>query len=218
MLSLFLLLAFAQEPPPQEGPQVKINVLNVCTPSEDDHQEIKAALAKLPAKPVYTADFEISRGRSSLETAPQVRYVRLRRDMDAASPLATTQYSLSVDAEKMIETLVLRFKEDKDLHVVILEDQVSTGTVSPAAVLTVDTPVTRIKLERFGKAPLVMAKTHCEHVDQSAYEPLFREASRLLVQYRKSLGLRSMFRGDVAWLSQPEKPAAKAAVAEPKTK
>jgi hypothetical protein len=62
--------------------------------------------------------------------------------------------------------------------------------------LTANTPAARIKVERFGKASVVLAR--CPAVgdvpahDQSAYEPLFRTASSILERYRDALGVRRM--------------------------
>jgi hypothetical protein len=41
----------------------------------------------------------------------------------------------------------------------------------------------------------------CPDADQSAYEPLFRNAADLMARYRKAMGLRSAFRADIGWLS-----------------
>src|SRR5260370_34285882 len=62
-----LLAAFAfaqQEPkpePPAGQPQVKMNYLNVCTPSAEEQAGIKGAMAAVPGKPAFIQDFEISR-------------------------------------------------------------------------------------------------------------------------------------------------------------
>jgi hypothetical protein len=77
--------------------------------------------------------------------------------------------------------------------------------------LSVDTPVNRINLERFGKPSLVLAR--CEGADQKAYDPLFAQASEIFAVYRKSLGLRTAFRSDLTWLvsrskqDEPKKPS-----------
>ena len=60
-------LAMAQQP---SQPQVKVNVLNVCSPSAGEQQEIASALARVPKQPLFGVDFEIDRGRSSLEVGP----------------------------------------------------------------------------------------------------------------------------------------------------
>jgi hypothetical protein len=94
------------------------------------------------------------------------------------------------------------------------EDQVSSGATQPSALLDTDTPISRIKLERFGKSSLVLAR--CEGADQSVYEPIFREASEQMGAFRKSLGLRTAFRRDMAWLTSS--PAPIKAAAKPSSK
>jgi len=181
----------------EKKPEVRVNVLNVCTPSETEQQEIKAALAKIPPRVSFQPDFEISRGRTTMENAASARYLRLRRELDPKTGFSTAQYSISTDAEKTTETLVMKLANPKDLLMITLEDRVSAG--APAtSLLDVDTPVSRISLERFGKPGLVLA--HCENVDQSAYAPIFAEGSKLFASYRKSLGLRGAFRSDLTWL------------------
>src|SRR5437764_5434706 len=50
----------------EKTPPVRVNVLNVCTPSAEDQKQIAAALDRIPAKPKWGDDFEVARGRSSL--------------------------------------------------------------------------------------------------------------------------------------------------------
>ena len=64
---------------------------------------------------------------------------------------SSVQYSLSNDGINMIETLVLRVRDPKDLMQVSLKDSASSVT-SSAAMLGANTPVMRLRLERFGKA------------------------------------------------------------------
>lgn len=201
--TLFLAgIACSQQEPKQPSsgqPQVKMNYLNVCSPSAEEQAEIKNAFAKVQAKPVFSRDFEVSRGRATLKDSPDAKFVRLRRDLAAESPLLAAQYSMSTDDASTVETLVLRMRDPKDFHELALEDRVSAGAASPVSLLTVDTPVSRIRLERIGKSSIVLAR--CEGGDQSAYEPFFRQASEIMAQYRKALGLVSTFRSDVAWLA-----------------
>ncbi len=220
-LALLACAAAQQEkkPEPSPGqPQVRLNYLNVCTPSADDQAEIKAAFAKVVAKPAFSRDYEISRGRATLENEPESRFVRLRRDFAADSPLLTAQYSLSVDAQNTLETLVLRMRDPKQFHEVALEDRVSTGAVQPSSLLGIQTPISHIQLERFTKGSIVLAR--CPNADQSAYEPLFRQATDIMSQYRAALGLRSAaFRSDINWLNTEQ--AAKKphpAASKPETK
>jgi len=203
-IALASALAFAQQQPP-----VKVNVLNVCTPSADEQKEIAAALGKVPARPSFVPDFEVARGRSVLSDASQMlqaganaemsqapvtaAWVRIRREMGEPSPFSTVQYSFSADAKSMIETLFLHARDPKELVQVSIEDSASAVT-SAASMLAASTPVDRIKLERFGKPSVVLAR--CSGLeggpapDQSAYQPLFREASALMGQYRNILGAR----------------------------
>ncbi|HKV92513.1 MAG TPA: hypothetical protein VJW20_08205 [Candidatus Angelobacter sp.] len=195
-------LAQQEQPTPQSSenkPQVKVNYLNVCTPGKEEQEVINGALAAVKAKPVFSTDFEISRGRTTLKDAPDSRFVRLRRDFAADSPLMTAQYSMSTDSTNTIETLVLHPRDTKDFLELVLEDRVSAGSASPAIVLSVDTPATRVRIERLNKSSAVL--TRCPDADQSAYDPVFRQASEIMAQYRAALGLRTEFRSDIAWLN-----------------
>jgi hypothetical protein len=205
LLSLgFLPLASAQEP---AKPQVKVNVLNVCTPSPEEKQEIASALAKVPKQPLFSPDFEIARGRSTLEQSPDflqpagskasssdsatADWVRMRREFSVQALFSTVQYSFSVDPKDMVETLVLRVRDPKDLLQVSVEDSASAVT-TPAAMLATNTPASRIKLERFGKSSVVLARCFATAEgpapDQGAYEPLFQSASAIVANYRTLLG------------------------------
>jgi hypothetical protein len=183
--------------------QVKLNYLNVCTPSQEEQTQMKAALEKIQVKTVFSRDFEISRGQATLQDAPDARFVRYRRDLASDSPLLAAQYSMSSDSNSIVETLVLRLRDPKDFHEVSLEDRVTAGAMPPSSLLTVDTPVSRIRIERLGKSSIVLAR--CQDSDQSAYEPLFRQAAEIMAQYRKALDLSTAIRTDVAWLSSSQK-------------
>jgi len=208
-----------------QQPQVKVNVLNVCSPSADDQKELSAALAKVPARLTFGTDFEISRGRSTLDpnapipgmpAMPQsatstANWVRMRREFPESVPFANVQYSFSVDSQNMVETLVLRVRDPKDLMQISIEDSASAVT-SPAAMLSSNTPVSRIKLERFGKSSVVLAR--CSGTaegpapDQNAYEPIFRNASSIMSRYREGLGVKRMVPQELAHLGvgTPAKP------------
>ncbi|HEY6306684.1 MAG TPA: hypothetical protein VI488_09545 [Candidatus Angelobacter sp.] len=196
-----------QEPqqPSSPQPQVRLNYLNVCTPSAEEQAQIKSAFVKAQAKPAFSRDFEVSRGRATLKDAPDSRFVRYRRDMAPESALLAAQYSMSTDEDSTVETLVLRTRDPKEFHELSFEDRVSAGAASPLSLLAVDTPVSRIRLERLGKNSIVLAR--CEGGDQSAYEPLFRQASEIMAQYRKALELGSTLRSDIIWLAGSAKPA-----------
>ena len=228
-------LASAQQPSP---PQVKVNVLNVCTPSAEEQHEISAALAKVPRQPLFGTDFEIDRGRSSLEVGPgflqpgsgsQVssdpgvaNWVRIRREFSVQALFSTVQYSFSTDPKNMVETLVFRVRDPKDLMQVSIEDSASAVT-SPATMLSASTPASRIKLERFGKASVVLARCSASEAgpapDQSAYEPLFQSASAILSNYRGLLAARTSVPDELARIggvadsqSKPKAPSAKKTV------
>lgn len=195
----------------QQQPQVKVNVLNVCTPSADEQKEISSALSKVPKQPAFSEDFEVARGRSSLsENAgflqagqsaqlsdePSIaNWVRVRRDLGAQATFSTVQYSFSNDGKNMVETLVLHVRDPKDLVQLSIEDSASAVT-TPAAMLGTSTPASRIKLERFGKSSVVLARCSGSEggpvPDQSAYEPLFTSASAIMTNYRTLLNARRM--------------------------
>jgi len=211
-LTIVIVLAVAQLVIAQQEPQVKLNVLNVCAPSAEDQQQISSALQRIPLMASFTQDFEIDRGRSLLDQGADLLklgqlgqnaqvasdpgtsdWVRVRREFPAPGQFATVQYSFSKDSKNLVETLVFRVRDPKDLLQVAIED--STSAVATAAsMLTTDTPATRIKLERFGKPSIVLAR--CQGTeggpppDQSAYEPLFRSASAIAANYRDLLGVR----------------------------
>ena len=123
---------------------------------------------------------------------------------------------MSTDATNTIEILVLRARDPKEFLEVVNGRPGIRGAASRSACLHVDTPTSRMRIERLNKSSVVL--TRCQDVDQSAYEPVFRQASDIMAQYRKALGLRTAFRSDIAWLnparqSRPdagpkEKPAA----------
>lgn len=216
---LLTLPAISQQAPenPSTQPQVKVNMLNVCTPSAEEQKEIAAALARVPKQPLFAADFEISHGLSTLTDAPNflqpghsvqmsdeqsvARYVRIRREFAVQALFASVQYSFSNDGQNMVETLVLHVRDPKDLIQVSMEDSASAIS-SPANMVAANTPASRVRLERFGKSSIALARcTGSENgppPDQSAYEPLFRSASEVLANYRSLLGVRHTVPGELA--------------------
>jgi hypothetical protein len=201
----------AQQPTNQQTPQIKVNVLNVCTPSPQEQQEIASALAGIPKHPAFSPDFEVDRGRSVLDPSSNplmasgtaqpaaeksvADFVRMRHDISGSSQYSTVQYSFSRDAKQMVETLVFRVRDPKDLLQLSLEDSASSVTTA-TAMLTAPTPVSRIKLERFGKPSVVLARCSSmetgQPVDQSKYEPLFASATATLSSYRDLLNARTL--------------------------
>jgi hypothetical protein len=215
-LSTFLFAAcacaLAQQPPNQEKLPVHVNVVNVCSPSDADKKEIVSALERIPASPSFSQEFEIARGRSAAPDAPMASWVRVRREFPPGAPLTNAQYSVSLDSKDIIETVVLRWREPKDVMQVSIEDGVS-AVAAPATVVATDTPVRRIRVERFGKPSLGLAR--CPDVDQSAYENIFAGATRVMSRYRTALGVRQNVPPELARLglassqAKSQKPGAK---------
>ena len=193
----------------QEQPKVKVSILNVCAPSVDEQRELSSALARIPGKPAFSADYEVARGHSTLDPNTPIPgmealppgavavadWVRVRREFPGTALFSNVQYSFSVDSKNMIETLVLRVRDPKDLMEVSIEDSASAVT-SAAAMLSTSTPVSRVKLERFGKSSVALARCSGEEghpvTDQSAYEPILRAASSIMERYRDALSARKM--------------------------
>jgi hypothetical protein len=215
VIMLFPCLAAAQAQ--EKAPPVRVNVLNVCTPTPADQKEIASALAHIPARPHWGTDFEVARGRTTLSqdaaaaltgkhapasaTGPLSDWVRIRREFSGASPFLNALYSFSVDKRSMVETLVFAVRDPKDLLQVSLSETVSAVT-TPAAALSAGTPPDHIRLERFGKPSVVLARcaggADAPKVDQSAYEPLFRRATTILATYRTALGTRRIVPEELA--------------------
>src|SRR5438270_6026537 len=213
----------AQEPNPPK-PQVKVNVLNVCSPSPAEQQEISAALTRIPKRPSFSPDFEVDRGRSVLDPNANpitgvanttgtaaisseqalAEFVRIRRDFPNREAFSTVQYSFSRDKEQMVETLVFRLREAKDLLEISIESSASSVTTA-AAMLAAATPAGRIKLERFGKSSVVLARCSGSNggpaPDQSAYETLFASASSILSDYRGVLDARKLIPAELERIS-----------------
>jgi hypothetical protein len=207
-------------------PQVKVNMLNVCTPSAEEQKEIAAALARIPKQPLFSQDFEISHGVSTLTDAPNflpaavpsgqgaaasdepsvARYVRIRREFAVQALFSSVQYSFSDDGRSMVETLVLHVRDPKDLIQVSMEDSASS-LGSAASMVGANTPVNRIRLERFGKSSIALARCNGNESepgpDQSVYEPLFRGASEALNNYRRLLGAGRTIPAELAQIPGP---------------
>jgi hypothetical protein len=114
------------------------------------------------------------------------------------------QYSFSRDKEQMVETLVFRLREAKDLLEISIESSASSVTTA-TTMLTASTPAERIKLERFGKASVVLARCQGSNggpaPDQSAYQPIFSSASSILSDYRGLLDARRLIPAELARIS-----------------
>jgi hypothetical protein len=228
LISLWAMTAAAQQP---TQPQVKVNVLNVCSPSAEEKEAIVSALGRIPKQPLFSPDFEIDRGRTSLQERPgflqpgesghdssesaTATWVRIRREFSFQALFSTVQYSFSHDSKNMTETLVFRVRDPKDLMQVSIEDSASSVT-SPATMLSANTPVSRIKLERFGKSSVVLARCPATAEgavpDQSPYAPLFQNASAIVANYRSLLRAANVVPDELARVdlfSPVSKPAAR---------
>lgn len=238
VIALFAPALLAQQPAQAPAqPKVKVNMLNVCSPSADEQKEIASALARVPKQPLFGTDFEVDRGQTSLDEPAgflqpaantqiaadrdSSAWVRIRHEFSVQALFSTVQYSFSLDARNMVETLMFRVRDPKDLLQVSIEDSASSVT-SPEAMLSTNTPVARVKLERFGKSSIVLAR--CPGTegnpppDQSAYEPLFQSASSLISTYRKLLAAQLIVPDELARVTasgERRKAAAKAAAKTP---
>lgn len=229
LAALSVALCAAQQPSAsQEKPEVKVHTLNVCTPSAEEQQEIASALAHIPKRPSFSQDFEIDRGRSVLDQnasplaiantaepsgeSTVADFVRLRRDLTGNSTYSNVQYSFSRDNKQMVETLVFRVRDPKDLLQVSIEDSASSVTAA-SAMLGAATPANRIKLERFGKSSVVLARcsgtSESPAPDQSKYEPLFASASSVVSEYRGMFGAKTLVPEELTRISRTASPAAK---------
>jgi hypothetical protein len=204
--------AASQEQPPVKtsgGTPIKINYLNVCTPTDAEKQAMADALARIPRQARFSSDFEISRGRSTMPEVPVAHWVRIRREFPSGF-FSSVQYSVSVDENGIVETLVFRVRDPAELLLVTMDDSVSAVT-DVAAVLGQNTPVEHLKVERFGQSSVALRR--CAHAEQTAYEPLFRTASEIMAAYRAALKVRTTVPGDLARLGA--KPANKPKKSEP---
>jgi hypothetical protein len=194
-------------------PQVKINYINVCAPSEDERKEMAAALARIPLAAPFSADFEVSRGHTTqtpesmafakaalpgaVEQAAgaESSWVRIRRDF-ASTPFATAQYSISFDPKSVTETFVFRMREFKkdEIVQVALEDSISAAS-DPVVVAQSETPIDHVKVERFGKSSLGLRR--CSEGDQSTLEPLFKSANDIARHYRSAFRVRETVPADL---------------------
>jgi len=223
-LSCTPLLAQQPENAQSSQPQVKVNLLNVCTPSAEEQKEIASALARVPKQPLFSSDFEVTRGRSTLTDMPAMlaagqpghvagepsvaSYVRIRHEFSVQALFSSVQYSFSDDRESMIETLVFHVRDPKDLIELSLEDSASSVT-SPEAMLTASNPASRVRLERFGKSSVALVRCQATEngpaPDQTAYEPLFRSASEVLTNYRNLLGVKKTVPEELAKIAGTSK-------------
>ncbi len=230
MVAILLCLGMAAA---QQQPQVKVNMLNVCSPSPEEQQEISAALTKVPKQPLFSADFEVARGRTTMAESPSflqpgssaqvseasaATWVRIRREFSVQALFSSVQYSFSVDAKNLMETMVFRVRDPKELMQLAIEDSASAVT-TPAGMLSTSTPVSRIKLERFGKSSVVLARCQgsegASAPDQSVYEPLFRAATAVIANYRDLLGAKRTVPDELSRVAGQSSPSKSKHIAKP---
>jgi len=182
------------KPAQEKAPPMRVNILNVCAPGEAEQKEIAAALARVPRGPSFGKDYEVTRGHTTGEDGTGSDWVRIRREFPRAMPLLAVQYSYSTDPNEVRETSVFYSREAKDVMQIALEDEVPPGA-GAADILAANTPVSHIRIERYGKPSLVLAR--CPQADQSAFEPLFRTASELMEGYRARLNAKQVVPGEL---------------------
>jgi hypothetical protein len=191
LLSLLLLApaAAAQEP------QVKVNYLNACRPSDAEAREISTALHAFAFVPRFSSEFDVTRGAQQAEHG-LVRYVRVRREFSAAASLASVQYSISTDIKGTTETLILKPRDSKQIVQLMIEHSVASGT--PSSLLASTTVADHVRLERYGASAVALAR--CPDADQSAFASQFSAASDELRHYKSALQSNTSLQSDLKWL------------------
>jgi hypothetical protein len=189
-------------------PKIQVNFLNTCRPAQADMEEMGRALARVKERPTFARDFEISRGVTTL-TEAEARaagaptgsasaasaYVRIRKDFPENAGLTEAQYSLSVEGNSSSEVLALHLRDSREVLQILISDSVRGA---PAQVVMAETPPDRIRIERFGKASIVLAR--CGAVDQAGYEPLFQAAGKILERYRAAMAVKRVVPAELAHL------------------
>ena len=195
----------AQEAPAAGSPKAgspktkfQVNFLNPCHPPQADADEMARALARLKERPRFASDFEISRGVTTFSESearaagvstgggPSL-WVRIRHEFPEKAPLSDAQYTLSIEGGGAAEALVLHPRDSKEVLQVLISDAVAG---SAAQAVQGNTPPERIRVERFGKASIVLAR--CPGMDQAAYEPVFQAAGDILEKYRAAMSVKTV--------------------------
>jgi hypothetical protein len=211
VLALFAAGAMAQETKPGAAtqPKIQVNFINTCRPAQADLDEMSRALARVKERPKFSADFEIARGITTLTeaearaagvpagsgTTPST-WVRIRKDFPEKAVLTDAQYSLSLEGGMASEVLALHLRDSQEVLQILISDSV---TGSAAQAVKVDTPPERIRIERFGKGSIVLAR--CGAIDQSAYEPVFQAAGEILANYRTAMAVKRVVPAELAHLA-----------------
>jgi len=193
-----VVVAQAAPGPQSSQPRVQYNIVNVCSLSTEDRALMERTLAGIPAMPVFSPEYEVARGRAGLDVgfplgagaeqkavkpAVYARWVRIRREFPEGAPLVNVQYSLSASEDGGSEMLVLRVRDAEDVMMLSISD--SANGMPPAKLALAKLPADRIRIERFGKPSVTLAR--CPGADQAAYEPLFASATRLFAAYKRAL-------------------------------
>jgi hypothetical protein len=208
LCALLTLSAAGQETAVAPQTKIQVNFLNSCRPAPGDLEEMGRALARVKQRPSFAADFEVSRGLTTL-TEAEARaagapagsgntastYVRIRKEFPENAALTDAQYSLSVEGNSAGEVLALHMRDSREVLQILISDSV---VGSAAQVVKVDTPPDRVRVERFGKASIVLAR--CGAVDQSAFEPLFQTAANILEEYRAAMAVKRVVPAELAQL------------------
>ena len=74
------IIGLAQEKPKKAQPQappMRVNILNVCAPNEAEQKEIAAALGRVPQRPSFGRDYEVTRGHTTMEDGSGSEWVRI---------------------------------------------------------------------------------------------------------------------------------------------
>jgi hypothetical protein len=183
----------------QEQPELRVNLLNVCAPEPAEKAELAAALSRIPVRPALGPDYEVARGRTTQKSGAS-DWVRMRREFTGESSFSNVQFLLTVEPRGVDEKFVWHTRNSKpgEPLQIALEQNVTAATAAEA--LAAGTPPSRIRLERFGKAPLVLAR--CADTNQTEYEPLFQAAAERFSSYRAALKVRSVVAGELARLAE----------------
>lgn len=210
MLGAVAATAVAQEAPEMgaQQPKIQVNFLNTCRPAQADVDVMRRALAQVRERPKFATDFEISRGITTLSEAEAKaagvpdssvrapsRWVRIRKEFPEKAVLTDAQYSLSMEGGAASEVLALHLRDSQEVLQILISDSVM-GSASQA--VQADTPPDRIRIERFGKPSIVLAR--CGGMDQSAYETAFQTAGEILRSYRTAMAVRAVVPAELAHL------------------
>jgi hypothetical protein len=191
-----------------QATKIQVNFLNTCHPGQSEMEEMRRALARVKDRPAFSSDFEIARGVTTLNEAEAraagaaagslatpSAWVRIRREFPEKAVLTDAQYSLSVEGSSASEALALHLRDTREVLQILISDSV---TGSPSQVARSDTPPDRIRIERFGKASIVLAR--CSGIDQAAYVPLFEAARGVLEKYRVAMAVKTVVPSEFAHL------------------